>query len=54
MPGLLIALLVLLNVGGIITVIVNLGQGNPRWVTDLIAVGVLDLVGFYLLRIARQ
>ncbi|PYE56475.1 hypothetical protein [Deinococcus yavapaiensis] len=54
MQTLLIALVVLLNVGGIITVVINVGQGHPRWLTDLLIVIVLDIVGFTLLRSMRE
>jgi len=50
----LVVLLVLLNAGGIISVIFNLSQGHARWVTDLLTVIVFDVIGFYLLRALRD
>lgn len=54
MQTLLISLMVLLNVGGFITIVLNIGQGNPRWLTDTLIVIVLDIVGFTLLRSLRE
>ena len=54
MRTLLIALMVLLNLGGGITIVVNIGQGDARWLTDLLIVIVLDVVGFTLLRSMRE
>lgn len=49
---LLVILMILLNVGGIISVILSFGKGNARWITDLVTLIALNAVGFYLLRIA--
>lgn len=54
MQGLMIVLMVLLNLGGIVTVVFNIGQGHLRWLADLITLVVLDAIGFYLLRVARS
>ncbi|WP_157463562.1 hypothetical protein [Deinococcus pimensis] len=54
MEKLLLALMVLLNVGGVITIIWSIGQGSARWVTDLVTVVLFDVVGFYLLRVLRE
>ena len=54
MLGLLYALLVLLNIGGIVTVMFDVAAGNGRWFASLVAVLLLDVIGFYLLRLARE
>lgn len=52
--GLLVVLLALLNVGGIIAIVLGIGRGEPRWITDLVMLVLLDAVGFTLLRAARD
>ena len=54
LTGMLMLLLVLLNVGAVISLVLNLTQGHARWLGDLVTAAVLDLIGFYLLRLARD
>ncbi|GAA4017147.1 hypothetical protein GCM10022631_32180 [Deinococcus rubellus] len=52
--GLMVALLVLLNVGGVIVVMLSLGRGDWRGLGTLAWVLGLDLAGFWLLRQLRK
>lgn len=52
--ALLVVLLILLNLGGAVSIIFNIGQGHWRWVGDLAFVVVMDVVGVGLLRALRE
>lgn len=51
--GMLLLLLVLLDVGAVISLVINLSQGHARWLGDLVVAVVLNLIGFYLLRVVK-
>ncbi|MBB5233029.1 hypothetical protein [Deinococcus budaensis] len=55
MPGLLVTLLVLLNVGGLTALVFQFGRGE--WLPglgSLAMVALLDALGFWLLREVRE
>lgn len=52
--GLVVAMLVLLNIGGAIGVIFSLGRGDLGGFGTLATVLGLDLLGFWLLRQMRE
>ncbi len=52
--GILMLLLVLLNVGEVISLVINVTHGHARWLGDLLVAAVLNAIGFYLLRLARE
>lgn len=52
--GLMVALLVLLNVGGAVGVLLSLGRGDWRGLITLAWVLGLDVAGFWLLRQLRE
>ena len=53
MQKLLILLMVLLNVGGFISVVLGIGGGGP-WLPTLATLIVFDVFGFYILRALRD
>ncbi len=55
LPGLLVALLVLLNLGGLASGFLQVGRGE-WWsaLGSLVLVGLFDMVGFWLLRELRE
>ncbi|WP_185974645.1 hypothetical protein [Deinococcus detaillensis] len=52
--GLMVAMLVLLNIGGAIGVILSLGRGDLSGLGTLATVLGLDILGFWLLRQMRE
>ena len=55
MSGLLLALLVLVNVGGFASLLFSLRQGQLlSGLTTLLVLGLLDMFGFWLLKSMRD
>ncbi len=54
LPAFTVFLLIVLNIGGLVSVVLDVGGGHWAGLWKLLAVAALDLLGFGLLRWMRE